>query len=202
MPLCPVNHRCPRLSKTAVLRLAFGRSFGSGKRVTASVFGSTRTIAFWPPSVIHAAWSGPMITPCGADPAPSGTRSALPLRGSSRPAAPCACAVYHTVPSGAGATSCGALPAGTANVSNDGGCAGAEPMAMRSAAPTSADAKDRAGPEPGRRFAAVPTGSRRVASMSASRIQDAPHRASTASLLHRSRPRAGRPGTIVTAVAR
>ena len=50
----------------AVLRLAAVRSPGSGNRRTRSVRSSTRTIAFRPPSVTHAARSGPTITPCGA----------------------------------------------------------------------------------------------------------------------------------------
>src|SRR5438067_12370075 len=105
----------PDVSNTGVLRLAFGNSFGSGNTLTALVFGSTRTIAFSPPSVTQAAPSGPTMTPCGAEPLPSGTRCTSPLVGSSRPSSPAACAVYQTVPSGAGATSWGADPAGTGN---------------------------------------------------------------------------------------
>ena len=75
--------------------------------------GSTRTIAFSPPSVTHAAPSGPTITPCGAEPSPSGISVVCPVFGSSRPSLPVCWAVYQTVPSGATATSCGCVPAGT-----------------------------------------------------------------------------------------
>ena len=96
-----------------MLRLTAGRSAGRGKRCTALVVGSTRTIAFRPPSVIQGAPSGPTITPCGADPSPSGTSSVRPVSGSRRPNRPVACAVYQTVPSLAGATSWGWEPSGT-----------------------------------------------------------------------------------------
>ena len=72
MPLCPVNQRMPWRSKVAVFRLASGDDAGSGKRRTRRVFGSTRTIAFSPPSVIHGAPSGPTMTPCGAEPVSEG----------------------------------------------------------------------------------------------------------------------------------
>src|SRR3989442_13872585 len=75
--------------------------------------GSTRTIAFRPPSVIHGAPSGPTITPCGRDFSPSLIRWICPVAGSSRPSSPIRCAVYQTPPSGTGATSCGCDPAGT-----------------------------------------------------------------------------------------
>src|SRR5207245_6805956 len=81
--------------------------------LTFSVMGSTRTIAFRPPSVIHGAPSGPTMTPCGREPAPRAICRVAPL-GSRRPSAPCACAVYQTPPSTAGATSCGCAPFGTA----------------------------------------------------------------------------------------
>src|SRR5215510_13466249 len=113
MPLWPVNQRIPRRSNVAVFRFAQPLDSGSGKRSTSSVAGSTRTMAFSPPSVTHAAPSGPTITPCGAEPSPSGTCVVLPVAGSSRPSSPVNCAVYQTEPSGAGATSCGCDPAGT-----------------------------------------------------------------------------------------
>src|SRR3954447_16343191 len=64
-PPWPVNHSRPPRSKVAVLRFTSGRFAGSGNRRTRSVRGSTRTIAFSPPSVTHGAPSGPTITPCG-----------------------------------------------------------------------------------------------------------------------------------------
>src|SRR6266540_3148761 len=67
MPDWPVNHSVPLRSNTAVLRFVDGRSSGSGKRRTSDVDGSTRTMAFRPPSVIHGAPSGPTMTPCGAE---------------------------------------------------------------------------------------------------------------------------------------
>jgi hypothetical protein len=109
-PFCPVNQSMPSPSNAAVLRLAFGTL--TGYTVTWSL-ASIRTSAFSPPSVTHAAPSGPVITPCGADPAPSGISRTSPLAGSSQPRRPVACAVYQTPPSAAGATSCGWLPAGT-----------------------------------------------------------------------------------------
>src|SRR5687767_2283800 len=71
-------------------------------------------MAFWPPSVTQAAPSGPTMTPCGAEPWPSGISLTSPLRGSSQPSLPAPCAVYQTPPSDAGATSCGREPLGTA----------------------------------------------------------------------------------------
>ena len=41
--------------------LMYGVSFGSGNTFTAFVVGSTRTTAFWPLSVTHAAPSGPVL---------------------------------------------------------------------------------------------------------------------------------------------
>jgi hypothetical protein len=64
--------------------------------------------------VIQAAPSGPVITPCGADPGPSGTSRTLPLRGSRWPRVPLPWPVYQTPPSTAGETSWGWAPAGTA----------------------------------------------------------------------------------------
>src|SRR5947207_14357873 len=111
MPRCPVNQRVrPSLSNTAVLRFALGRSAGSGNRLTSVVTGSTRTIALRPPSVTHGAPSGPTMTPCGADLAPSLTALVTPNLGSSHPSSPESCAVYQTPPSRAGATSCGPWP--------------------------------------------------------------------------------------------
>src|SRR5690242_8296131 len=54
------------------------------------------------------------MTPCGAEPGPSGICRVSPVLGSSWPNAPARCAVYQIVPSGAGATSCGPEPGGTA----------------------------------------------------------------------------------------
>ncbi len=103
----------PFLSKAAVLRFVYAVPAGSGNFFTAFVAGSTRTMAFWPPSVTQAAPSGPTITPCGAEPMPSAMCSVLPVFGSRRPSSPLRCAVYQTVPSGAGATSWGCEPFGT-----------------------------------------------------------------------------------------
>src|SRR6266511_296975 len=113
MPDWPVNHSVPLRSNTAVLRFVDGRSSGSGKRRTSDVDGSTRTMAFRPPSVIHGAPSGPTMTPCGAEPSPSSISSMWPLVGSRWPSLPAFCAVYQTVPSAATATSCGCDPLGT-----------------------------------------------------------------------------------------
>src|SRR6185312_893441 len=104
----------PLRSKVAVFKFALSNSVGSGKTLTACVIGSTRTIAFSPPSVTHAARSGPTITPCGAESPPSDICTVFFVFGSSSPSAPCDCAVYQTPPSGAGATSCGCAPEGTA----------------------------------------------------------------------------------------
>ena len=93
-----------------MLRLAYGVPSGSGNLRTSRPGQPTRTIAFWPPSVIHAALSGPWITPCGAEPRPSATSSLRPDFGSNQPRWPLRCAVNHTPPSGAGATSW--MPAG------------------------------------------------------------------------------------------
>src|SRR5256885_8696743 len=64
-----------------------------------------RTMAFWPPSVIHAALSGPWMTPCGAELPPKAMSSVRPPFGSNQPRWPLRWAVNHTPPSGAGATS-------------------------------------------------------------------------------------------------
>ena len=45
MPFCPVNQWMPRRSNVAVLRLAFGKSAGSGKSFTALVAGSIFTFS-------------------------------------------------------------------------------------------------------------------------------------------------------------
>ena len=107
MPACPVNQMRPLPSNAGVLRLAPARSLGSGQVLTSLLAGSTRTMALSPLSVTQAAPSGPTMTPCGAEPCPSGTRSTSPVLGSSRPSTPARWPVYHTVPSGAGATSWG-----------------------------------------------------------------------------------------------
>src|SRR5207249_10902772 len=114
-PAWPVNQRIPSRSNAAVLRLTAANVCGSGKRFTSFVFGSTRRIAFWPPSVIHGAPSGPTMTPCGAEPGPSLTALVCPVLGSSQPSSPESCAVYQTPPSAAGATSCGPWPRVRAN---------------------------------------------------------------------------------------
>src|ERR1700730_18817498 len=98
MPFCPVNHSTPWRSKLAVFRWALRRSLGSGKSFTARVAGSTRATAFCPPSVTHAAPSGPTITPWGAAPDPRAIISDLPVLGSSRPSLPADCAVNQTTP--------------------------------------------------------------------------------------------------------
>src|SRR5215204_4909086 len=113
MPDWPVNHRTPSPSKVAVLRFASGCVPGSSNTSTSSVVGSTRTIAFSPPSVIHGAPSGPTITPCGAEPDPRSISRTSPVAGSRWPSTPLRWPVYQTPPSAAGATSCGWLPAAT-----------------------------------------------------------------------------------------
>src|SRR5438132_1337471 len=78
MPPCPVNHRMPPGSNTAVLRFAPDRGGGSGNLRTSRVAASTRTMAFRPESVTHAAPSGPTITPWGAEPGGTGKLSGDP----------------------------------------------------------------------------------------------------------------------------
>src|SRR5690606_4607031 len=114
----------PSPSKAAVLRLTLGSSAGNGWTMTSSVSGLTVTIAFNPPSVIHGQPSGPTITPCGAEPAPSGIVRTSPVDGSRYPSSPVRCPVYQTPPSAAGATSCGRDPAGTSNHSMTGSIVG------------------------------------------------------------------------------
>ncbi len=87
-PDCPVNQIRPLRSNAAVLRFAPAASAGSGHTFTARVSGSTRTIAFSPLSVIHGAPSGPTITPCGAERAPSFTSTTRPVAGSRMPSVP------------------------------------------------------------------------------------------------------------------
>src|SRR6185436_4650963 len=115
----PVNQRTPFRSKVAVLRFAAARSGGSGNRWTSLVTGSTRTIAFSPPSVIHGAPSGPTMTPCGREPAPSEIVSTSAVAGSSHPSVPLPWPVNQTPPSTAGATSCGPDPVGSAYSRSD-----------------------------------------------------------------------------------
>ena len=67
-----------------MLRLASGPVGGQRVIFTSLVAGSTRTMAFRPPSVTQAAPSGPTITPWGAEPAPRGM--AWPARGGIEPA--------------------------------------------------------------------------------------------------------------------
>ena len=68
------------MSNVAVLRFALPVEAGSRKPLKADVPGSTRTIAFSPPSVTQAAPSGPTMTPCGAEPSPSGISVVCPGR--------------------------------------------------------------------------------------------------------------------------
>src|SRR3954447_4569190 len=70
-------------------------------------------MALRPPSVSQAAPSGPWMTPCGAEPLPSGTCRTAPVAGSMTPSAPEPCAEYQILPSGAGATSWGPAPSGS-----------------------------------------------------------------------------------------
>ena len=83
-----MNQSTPRLPNVAVLRFAYPAVAGNGKRRTFRVLGSTRTIALRPPSVIHGAPSGPTMTPCGAEPAPSGVSLERPVFGFSQPSSP------------------------------------------------------------------------------------------------------------------
>src|SRR5205823_8179437 len=107
MPLCPVDQRTPPRSNVAVLRFAPGLFLGNGKTLISCVDGSTRKMAFSPPSVIQGAPSGPTMTPCGWDLSPSLIRRTFPVAGSRRPNSPDRWATYDTDPSDAGATSCG-----------------------------------------------------------------------------------------------
>ena len=100
MPAWPVNQSTPSPSNAAVLRFAPGRSAGSGKTATSCVAGSTRTIAFSPPSVIQGAPSGPTMTPCGAEPSPSAIVVTSPVAGSSWPSVPSRCAGVPDAPVG------------------------------------------------------------------------------------------------------
>src|SRR6266700_2445173 len=59
-PFWPVNHRLPFRSNVAVFRLAFLPL--SGNRRTSLVCGSTRTMAFWPPSVARGLGGEPHAT--------------------------------------------------------------------------------------------------------------------------------------------
>ena len=74
----------PRPSKTPVLRLALAKRSGSCQSCTRWSRGSTRAIAFCPPSVTQAAPSGPRMTPCGAAPWPRFTAADARPGGSSR----------------------------------------------------------------------------------------------------------------------
>ena len=58
-------------SNVAVFRLPWPDSIGSEYTLNSSVSGSTRTIEFSSPSVIHGVPSGPIITPSGAEPWPA-----------------------------------------------------------------------------------------------------------------------------------
>ena len=87
MPVWPVNQRMP--SPVEGRGVEVGVPAVGRQREDAALprsRGSTRTIAFRPPSVIHGAPSGPTITPCGAEPAPRAMRRG-PRRsvGSSQP---------------------------------------------------------------------------------------------------------------------
>src|SRR5215218_1490026 len=112
IPFWPVNQTTPSGSMVAVLRLAFGPA--SGQTAISRVSASTRTIAFNPVSVTHAAPSGATTTPCGEEPSPRGIVSMAPDTGSSNPSAPARWAVYQICrSSAAGATSCGCSPGKT-----------------------------------------------------------------------------------------
>ena len=82
MPVWPVNQRMPSASKTAVLRFAPGRSRGEreGRDLVGRRHRPGRSRSR-PPSVIQALPSGPVMTPWGADPAPSGIVRTLSGRG-------------------------------------------------------------------------------------------------------------------------
>src|SRR3569623_1936166 len=97
---------------------------------TRSVCDSTRTMALRPESVTHAAPSGPTMTPCGLEPAPSAIWRVLPVLGSRQPRAPARWAVYQTPPSAAGATSWGWLPTGTAYSCSTSATAVSTPIAI------------------------------------------------------------------------
>src|SRR5438128_809454 len=58
--------------------------------------GSTRTMAFSPPSVTHGAPSGPTITPRGAERSPNSTYLVFPVTGSRCPSAPAAGALQRS----------------------------------------------------------------------------------------------------------
>ena len=70
-------------------------------------------MALSPPSVTQAAPSGPTMTPCGAEPSPSGISVVFPVCGIEPAELACSLRRVPTVPSLAGATSCGWEPAGT-----------------------------------------------------------------------------------------
>ena len=59
MPLCPVNQRMPVRREDGGVEVGAAPVVGQRARRDLRVAGSTRTIAFRPPSVIHAAPSGP-----------------------------------------------------------------------------------------------------------------------------------------------
>ena len=59
----------------------------------------------WERSAALAWYASPWITPCGAEPVPSGTSSLRPVFGSNQPRCPLRWALNHTPPSGAGARS-------------------------------------------------------------------------------------------------
>src|SRR5918995_3043439 len=132
MPDCPVNHSVPPGSKTAVLRLASlpVPSDANGNVRTSDVEGSTRTMAFRPPSEIHGAPSGPTMTPWGREPGPRSISSTAPVPGSRRPSFPDPCAVYHTVPSASTATSWGREPTGTSYSCTCAACGRVDPVVV------------------------------------------------------------------------
>ena len=92
--------------------------------------------------MIHGGPSGPTITPCGAEPLPSGVSLDFAgLRVQPARALPVPCAVYQTPPSRAGATSCGWVPLRTGYSRTRSWCS-AEVAPLAVAAATSATRND------------------------------------------------------------
>ena len=125
-PVWPVNQSVPVAVEGGGVQVGAGRSPAAGRRRPPPCRGSTRTMAFRPPSVIHGAPSGPTITPCGAEPAPSGISRSRRVAGSSQPSVAVALGrvpdaavgggrdVVRVVPARARDTRCRARPAAAA----------------------------------------------------------------------------------------